>query len=529
MNRSKLFIVCFFISLFVFKISIIYASEAGTGSHHALQKNAIEKKTVFSIAESSQSAMSIIPPPTNTGRLLVNAPPTATFVANNNAPIADFSVTPNSGSLPLTIKLDASASFDKDGSIMIYSWSSTDGKTANGKVISMTFNKMGTFFITLRVTDDKGATVSKVASINVMADQINQQPVADFSLTPDKGIVPLQVNLDASSSNDPDGTITTYLWSISNGQSFVGKTTILVLNQPGTFIVSLTVKDNKNATASISKSIVVKNKSNPVLGYNDTARIRPQVIMSGVSPSIIDTDETSFDVLALVRPGILPLQNVVLEEGGNPLFGADLEHINTLKNGDQLWKATINFDRGTFGVQDFLIKWGIGRDQFSIRATDSNQQTIDDNRFPTVIFDAAPEQLTITDQVIDDNLNYQATKRTVPQIIMAGVSPAIIDIMDTSFDVVAIIRPGVSPIQNVFLKQIGSKLFNIGMTKKTNLNNGDEIWAATFKFPQRHYSMQTFPLVWGTDNNEFNIQVIDASRKMYITYPTLKFGDFPAK
>jgi len=80
-------------------------------------------------------------------------------------------------------------------------------------------------------------------------------PVASFTATPMKGAIPLQVSFDASASNDPAGSITSYAWDFGDGNSGTGKITAHTYQNYGTFAAKLTVTDNDNQTASISKNI----------------------------------------------------------------------------------------------------------------------------------------------------------------------------------------------------------------------------------------------------------------------------------
>ncbi|MEQ1637669.1 MAG: hypothetical protein ABL903_13350 [Methylococcales bacterium] len=266
-------------------------------------------------------------------------------------------------------------------------------------------------------------------------------------------------------------------------------------------------------------------------GYIDTARATPQVLLAGFTPSVIDENDTSFEILALVRPGASALQKVSfgLGQGGNPLFGYTLNHINTLKNGDQFWKATYTFQAGSFsgfskGVVP--IKWGIGADQFAIQATDS-ASGINGNTFPGIGSGGFPSKTAFLDTTKNDALSYKTTKRQVPQVVLAGVSPSVVDIADTSFDVVTILRPGLVPVQDVALKQAGNNVFSLALEKKKVFSNGDQVWVGNFPFAAGTFGTSTIPVVWGTSLNEFSIQVNDVAQQSSTAYPNLRVGAFP--
>ena len=81
----------------------------------------------------------------------------------NEAPIAVASASPTSGTAPLTVQLDGTASQDLDGSIANYAWA-WPGGSATGPTPTVVFSQ-GNYAVTLTVTDDRGATDSDIVSI----------------------------------------------------------------------------------------------------------------------------------------------------------------------------------------------------------------------------------------------------------------------------------------------------------------------------------------------------------------------------
>jgi len=92
----------------------------------------------------------------------------------------------------------------------------------------------------------------------------NTPPLAAFSFTPATAIFPADISFDASASRDPDGSITQYSWSFGDGGAGTGKTVTHNYKTYGTFTVNLTVTDNKGATASLSKSVVILRLFQPL-------------------------------------------------------------------------------------------------------------------------------------------------------------------------------------------------------------------------------------------------------------------------
>jgi len=101
-------------------------------------------------------AMSILVPPGRTTRLdIVLVPKVA-----NQPPVARFVFTPPSPSAGEVVTFNGTASYDPDGTIALFAWD-LDGDGAvdrTGPIVTWTYNRPGTYNVTLFVTDDKGVT-----------------------------------------------------------------------------------------------------------------------------------------------------------------------------------------------------------------------------------------------------------------------------------------------------------------------------------------------------------------------------------
>ena len=65
------------------------------------------------------------------------------------------------------VKLDGSGSSDPDGYLTRYAWNFGDGTTAYGRIVYHKFVKVGTYKVTLIVTDNKGAKASDTAIVTI--------------------------------------------------------------------------------------------------------------------------------------------------------------------------------------------------------------------------------------------------------------------------------------------------------------------------------------------------------------------------
>jgi len=87
---------------------------------------------------------------------------------------------------------------------------------------------------------------------------LNQAPVASFTATPTSGVAPLLVSFNASGSYDSDGSITSYAWDFKDGNTGSGQTVSHTFASAGSYNVTLTVTDDKGATDSTTKTIIIK-------------------------------------------------------------------------------------------------------------------------------------------------------------------------------------------------------------------------------------------------------------------------------
>ena len=81
----------------------------------------------------------------------------------------------------------------------------------------------------------------------------NELPTAAFTSTSSG----LTATMDASGSTDPDGVVTSYLWSFGDDQTGTGPTPSHTYATAGTYDVTLTVTDDDGGTASVTQQVTV--------------------------------------------------------------------------------------------------------------------------------------------------------------------------------------------------------------------------------------------------------------------------------
>lgn len=180
----------------------------------------------------------------------------AVSTTENVPPSADIDANPTSGEAPLEVSFDASGSSDPDGKIESYYWDLGDGSTSGQESGTYTYSDQGEYTVTLTVTDDGGATDTASVTISV-SPSTNQPPTANFTVSPESGEVPLEVDLDGSSSSDPDQNISSYSWDFGDGTEATGPVVTHTYYQTGNYTVELTVTDDEGANDSTTKSVSV--------------------------------------------------------------------------------------------------------------------------------------------------------------------------------------------------------------------------------------------------------------------------------
>jgi serine protease len=111
----------------------------------------------------------------NASQTTESAPVTVSVNNSNQPPAAAFSYSCTSN----VCSFNASASSDADGTTLAYAWSFGDGLTGVGKTTSHTFTAVGTYVVTLTVTDELGATGTRSENVTV-ASVNNTSHVSDL-------------------------------------------------------------------------------------------------------------------------------------------------------------------------------------------------------------------------------------------------------------------------------------------------------------------------------------------------------------
>jgi PKD repeat protein len=171
----------------------------------------------------------------------------------NTPPVADFTSSVDKR----TVTFNSSGSTDSDGTIASYSWDFGDGATSTSATPTHTYATVGTFDVTLTVTDDNGDPGSVTKQVTTVA---NASPTASFTFD----VAKLKVTFDASGSSDSDGTVASYAWDFGDGGTSTSKTPSHTYAAAGDHDVTLTVTDNDGATDSVTKTVTTTAPAGPL-------------------------------------------------------------------------------------------------------------------------------------------------------------------------------------------------------------------------------------------------------------------------
>jgi len=204
-------------------------------------------------------------------------------------PVASFTATPNPV-VGIPVYFDASPSHDPDGTIVSYAWDFGDRTNGSGKVTSHPYTSVGTYNVTLNVTDNDSLNATVYQDVVVHPPPPGPQPpVADFVANPSLTSPGSPVTFNASRSSDPSGTIDSYMWQF--GDSTVGSGVIAThaYSNPGVFTVNLTVVDNRSLSSNATHQVTVDAPPHAAFQF------APGTIYIGISVSFDASGSTDAD------------------------------------------------------------------------------------------------------------------------------------------------------------------------------------------------------------------------------------------
>jgi hypothetical protein len=293
--------------------------------------------------------------------------------------------------------------------------------------------------------------------------------------------------------------------------------------------------DGNIATASVTVNVPVKCPESNVpgtTGYKDQCpvtsdpyqvKLRPQVLMAGFNPILLDIGDDEFKVMAVVREGATPIRHVKLSENTGS-FGMNMNLEGQLENGDKIYSLTFVGARFLPSMNDMLSNlFGSKTGEFNITVIDEASMT---HSFPNLEFGNNQDVDRDTPLTTVQAYQTQGIRRGRPQTLMVGFDPVMIDLTDSSFKVKAIVRRGSVPVRSVTL-QTNNNFFAVKMNKEADLANGDEMYSMEMTFPRGAFPAGAFKDLFGTAaEEEFVVETIDEASQRH-QFPALNVCDCP--
>jgi PKD repeat protein len=170
-------------------------------------------------------------------------PPNGDTNQTNHPPVADASLSEQTGFVSTLLIFNGSRSYDPDGYLTKWFWEFGDGTNGSGERTIHTYQMLGTYTVTLTVTDDTGATGTDTITVEVgSANWPPIKPMINGTRTGTKNTTYTYTLYATDADNDflqyivrwgdgtqntsmflPNGTI----WSLSHSWSTAGKYQII--------------------------------------------------------------------------------------------------------------------------------------------------------------------------------------------------------------------------------------------------------------------------------------------------------------
>jgi PKD repeat protein len=172
------------------------------------------------------------------------------------APTAAFTKSPSAPTTFQNVYFNGSASTAGAGHTLVdHAWDfGAGGAVQHGINVSTVYNAVGTYTVTLVVTDNLGQTAQKSDTVAITAGG----PTANFNVSPTSPVPGDSVQFDGTPSTCPSCTIVTYAWEWGDGgYGGYGQRVSHAYTRPGSYQAQLTVTDNAGHTATATKPVVV--------------------------------------------------------------------------------------------------------------------------------------------------------------------------------------------------------------------------------------------------------------------------------
>jgi len=202
----------------------------------------------------------------------------------NTPPTANFSQSCTGLSCTFTDQ-----STDANGTITAWLWNFGNGVTSAVKNPTYSYPSAGTYTVSLRVTDNAGASTTASKTISVSAPATNTPPTASFT----QNCSGLSCTF-IDQSTDANGYITLWRWNFGNGVTSTVRNPSYSYPVGGSYNVTLSVTDNSGAVSSTTRTVTVSSAptttqiSLTLRGYKISGYEYVEIRWSGATTQYVD-------------------------------------------------------------------------------------------------------------------------------------------------------------------------------------------------------------------------------------------------
>jgi len=180
-----------------------------------------------------------------------------------STPIANFIGNPTFGNSPLNVVFSDQSQAGADATLTSWNWSFGDGGTSSSQNPNHTYQAVGTYSVTLTVTNSFGNTKTETKSNYITVSLQPSTPIANFIGNPTSGNAPLTVVFSDQSQAGADATLTSWNWSFGDGEASSSQNPTHTYQVVGTYTVTLTVTNSFGNTKTETKSNYITVSSQP--------------------------------------------------------------------------------------------------------------------------------------------------------------------------------------------------------------------------------------------------------------------------
>lgn len=190
-------------------------------------------------------------------------------------PVAKFTATPTSGTLPLSVQFVNQST----GTATNYSWNFGDGSTSISANPSHIYTTAGNYTVSLTVT---GNGQTSTYTENNFIQVSNTAPVASFNASATTGQAPVAIQFTDTST----GTITTWSWDFGDGSTSNIQNPTHTYSSAGTYTVKLTVTGSGGSDTEEKTSLIIITSTS--ISANFTADTT-----TGIAPLAVNFTDSS--------------------------------------------------------------------------------------------------------------------------------------------------------------------------------------------------------------------------------------------